>query len=72
MIKRALISVWDKTDIIELSSFLIEKNIEIFSTGGTMKILIDANISIILFLLSTLVGLCNVRRANSSLLSFKF
>ena len=34
-IKRALISVSDKTNIIELAKFLEEKNIEIISTGGT-------------------------------------
>ena len=36
-IKRALISVWDKTGIIELAEFLISNQIEIISTGGTKK-----------------------------------
>ena len=36
-IKTALISVWDKTDIIPLAKFLIENDIEIYSTGGTQK-----------------------------------
>ena len=34
-IKTALISVWDKTGIIDLAKFLDENNIEIISTGGT-------------------------------------
>ena len=38
-IKRALISVWDKTNIVELAKFLSQNNIEIVSTGGTKKIL---------------------------------
>ena len=42
MIKRALISVWDKTGIIELATFLNSKNIEILSTGGT-KTLLEKN-----------------------------
>ena len=45
-IKKALISVWDKTDIIEFTKFLIENNIEIISTGGTKKILEDAGFDI--------------------------
>ena len=36
-IKTALISVWDKTNIVDLAQFLIEKNIKIYSTGGTKK-----------------------------------
>ena len=37
--KRALLSVWDKTNIIELARFLVKNNFEIISTGGTKKIL---------------------------------
>lgn len=39
MIKRALISVFDKEGILELCSFLIENDVEIISTGGTYKFL---------------------------------
>tara|TARA_B100000029_G_scaffold449347_1_gene472438 strand:+ start:7 stop:1545 length:1539 start_codon:yes stop_codon:yes gene_type:complete len=46
-IKKALISVWDKTDIIPLAKFLIENDIEIYSTGGTKKILEKNNIDVI-------------------------
>ena len=45
--KRALISVWDKTNIVELSKFLIKNNYEIISTGGTKKLLIENNIDVI-------------------------
>jgi IMP cyclohydrolase (EC 3.5.4.10)/phosphoribosylaminoimidazolecarboxamide formyltransferase (EC 2.1.2.3) len=43
-IQRALISVSDKTGIIELAQALADKNIEILSTGGTAKLLADNNI----------------------------
>ncbi|MGL9717259.1 MAG: bifunctional phosphoribosylaminoimidazolecarboxamide formyltransferase/IMP cyclohydrolase [Wolbachia sp.] len=43
-IKRALISVYDKTNIIDLASFLIQQQIEILSTGNTYKVLSDAGI----------------------------
>ena len=46
-IKTALISVWDKTGIVDLAKFLNEKNIEIISTGGTKKILEDNGINVI-------------------------
>ncbi|MBU0982296.1 MAG: IMP cyclohydrolase, partial [candidate division Zixibacteria bacterium] len=36
-IKRALISVWDKTGISELAAKLDEMGIEILSTGGTLR-----------------------------------
>ncbi|WCR58461.1 MAG: Bifunctional purine biosynthesis protein PurH [Wolbachia endosymbiont of Ctenocephalides felis wCfeJ] len=42
--KRALISVYDKTNIIDLASFLAKQQIEILSTGNTYKILSDAGI----------------------------
>ncbi len=47
VIKRALISVSDKTDILELARALIKLNIEILSTGGTAKLLRDNNIAVI-------------------------
>ncbi len=43
-IKRALISVYNKTDIVDLGSFLIQQNIEILSTGNTYKVLSCAGI----------------------------
>ena len=46
-IQRALISVSDKTGIIELAQALADKNIEILSTGGTAKLLADNNIPVI-------------------------
>ena len=36
-IKRALLSVWDKSEIVELGQFLTDQNIEILSTGCTQK-----------------------------------
>ncbi|RUM79392.1 MAG: bifunctional phosphoribosylaminoimidazolecarboxamide formyltransferase/inosine monophosphate cyclohydrolase [Candidatus Thioglobus sp.] len=46
-IQRALISVSDKTGILELAQSLADKNIEILSTGGTAKLLADNNIPVI-------------------------
>ena len=37
MKKRALISVFDKTGILEFAQFLDQKGVEIISTGGTYK-----------------------------------
>ena len=45
-ITRALISVSDKTGLIEFSRFLHQQNIEILSTGGTAKALRDAGIAV--------------------------
>lgn len=45
-IKRALISVSDKTGIIEFAKFLTKYNIEIISTGGTSNTLRDAGITV--------------------------
>lgn len=47
MIKRALISVSDKTGIVELAKELSSMGIEIISTGGTQKILSDSGINVI-------------------------
>ena len=46
MKKRALISVWDKTNIVKIGKFLFENNYEIISTGGTEKILKDNNVPV--------------------------
>ncbi|WCR53129.1 MAG: Bifunctional purine biosynthesis protein PurH [Wolbachia endosymbiont of Ctenocephalides orientis wCori] len=43
-IKRALISVYDKTNIINIASFLIEQQVDILSTGNTHKVLSEAGI----------------------------
>lgn len=44
MIKRALISVYDKTGLEKLGRYLREKGVEIVSSGGTYKALTDAGI----------------------------
>ena len=46
-IKRALISVSDKTGIVELAQALIKLDIEILSTGGTAKLFRDNNIAVL-------------------------
>ncbi|UYM14703.1 bifunctional phosphoribosylaminoimidazolecarboxamide formyltransferase/IMP cyclohydrolase [Endozoicomonas euniceicola] len=43
-IRRALISVSDKSGIIEFASALHQRSVEILSTGGTYKLLIENNI----------------------------
>lgn len=45
-IKRALLSVSDKTGIVELARFLHENGVEIISTGGTMKAIKNAGIPV--------------------------
>lgn len=47
IIKRALISVSDKTGIIEFAKFLTSQNVEILSTGGTAKLFRDEAIPVI-------------------------
>ena len=46
-INRALISVYDKSGIVDFAKILNELNIEILSTGGTAKLISDSNIPII-------------------------
>ena len=43
-IRRALISVSDKSGIIEFASALHQRSVEILSTGGTYKLLVENNI----------------------------
>ncbi len=43
-IKRALLSVSDKSGLIEFGQFLAEQGVEILSTGGTAKALADAGV----------------------------
>lgn len=45
-IKRALISVTDKTGIADFAKFLDSQNIEILSTGGTAKVIREAGINV--------------------------
>ncbi|MFY9569119.1 MAG: bifunctional phosphoribosylaminoimidazolecarboxamide formyltransferase/IMP cyclohydrolase, partial [Acetivibrionales bacterium] len=47
MIKRALISVSDKTGIVELAQALAKRGVEIISTGGTFRTLAEAGINVI-------------------------
>jgi len=45
-ITRALISVTDKTGVVELAKGLVRHGVSIISTGGTAKVLRDAGVSI--------------------------
>ncbi|PCJ46810.1 MAG: bifunctional phosphoribosylaminoimidazolecarboxamide formyltransferase/inosine monophosphate cyclohydrolase [Gammaproteobacteria bacterium] len=45
-IRRALISVSDKTGVVEFARKLVEMNIEILSTGGTAKLLTDNDVPV--------------------------
>jgi len=45
-VKRALVSVSDKTGLVDFAKGLTEMGIEILSTGGTAKLLRDAGISV--------------------------
>ena len=45
-IRRALISVSDKTGLIELATALVARGIEVLSTGGSAKTLRDAGITV--------------------------
>ncbi|HEY6388696.1 MAG TPA: bifunctional phosphoribosylaminoimidazolecarboxamide formyltransferase/IMP cyclohydrolase [Candidatus Acidoferrum sp.] len=46
VVERALISVFDKTGIVEFAKRLAALHIEILSTGGTSKLLRDAGVSV--------------------------
>ena len=46
MSKLALLSVYDKTNIVQLADFLINKDFIILSTGGTAKHLIKNKINV--------------------------
>ena len=45
-IKRALISTYDKTNLVELGKILADFKVEILSTGGTARCLREAGIDI--------------------------
>ena len=47
MIKRALISVSDKTGVVDLAKGLSELGVEIISTGGTSKVLKEAGVEVL-------------------------
>ena len=46
-IRRALLSVSDKTGIVEFGKFLADQGAEILSTGGTAKMLADAGVPVV-------------------------
>ncbi len=46
IIKRALISVSEKTGIVEFARFLLSREVEIISTGGTARLLADNGIKV--------------------------
>jgi phosphoribosylaminoimidazolecarboxamide formyltransferase/IMP cyclohydrolase len=48
MIRRALISVYDKTGVVELARGLIEAGVELLSTGGTASMLREAGLEVTL------------------------
>src|SRR5260370_2127387 len=45
-VQRALISVFDKTGLVEFAKRLAARKIEILSTGGTAKLLREAGIAV--------------------------
>ena len=47
MIRRALLSVSDKTGVVELARALAAKKVELLSTGGTAKLLADAGLAVV-------------------------
>lgn len=47
MLKRALISVYDKSGILEFAEFLVKNGVELISTGGTYKHLKENNLPVI-------------------------
>ncbi len=46
-IKRALLSVTDKTGLVEFAGYLQEHGVELVSTGGTRKKMIDAGLNVL-------------------------
>ena len=47
MAKRAFLSVWDKTGIVDFAKGLVEQGFEILSTGGTQRALEEAGVPVI-------------------------
>ncbi|WP_027184493.1 IMP cyclohydrolase [Desulfovibrio inopinatus] len=46
-IKRALLSVTDKTGLVEFAGYLQDNGVELVSTGGTRKKMLDAGLNVI-------------------------
>lgn len=46
MIKQALLSVSDKTGIVEFARALSEQGVKLLSTGGTAKLLAEAGLPV--------------------------
>ena len=46
-IQRALISVSDKTGVVEFAKFLASRNVKILSTGGTAKLLAENGVKVV-------------------------
>ncbi|MDA8232970.1 MAG: bifunctional phosphoribosylaminoimidazolecarboxamide formyltransferase/IMP cyclohydrolase [Magnetospirillum sp.] len=46
-VRRALVSVSDKTGLVEFARFLVERGVEILSTGGSAKAMRDAGIPVV-------------------------
>ena len=46
-IRRALVSVSDKTGIVDFARALVERNVELLSTGGTARLLADNGVPVI-------------------------
>jgi phosphoribosylaminoimidazolecarboxamide formyltransferase/IMP cyclohydrolase len=46
LVKRALISVFKKDDIVNLARALVKRNVEIVSTGGTARVLVEAGLPV--------------------------
>jgi phosphoribosylaminoimidazolecarboxamide formyltransferase/IMP cyclohydrolase len=47
MVKRALISVYDKDGVLDFAKFLVSRNIQIVSTGGTYKYLKENGVNVV-------------------------
>jgi phosphoribosylaminoimidazolecarboxamide formyltransferase/IMP cyclohydrolase len=45
-IKQALLSVSDKTGIIDLANFLVDMGVDLISTGGTARALVEAGLTV--------------------------
>ena len=45
-IQRALLSVSDKSGLVELGTFLVANGVEVLSTGGSAKALRDAGVAV--------------------------
>lgn len=45
-VRRALISVWDKTGLVDFAGALVERGVKIVSSGGTARALRDADIPV--------------------------